>query len=359
MSLHYTGTLLDGTKFDSSRDRNQPFEFQLGTGAVIRGFEMGVPTMKKGETCILTCAPEYAYGANGSPPNIPPNSTLNFELEMLGWKGEDVSPNSTGEIERFILTAGEGQSTPGQGDHVDVHVEGKYNGQVFDERDLKFDLIEAAEFGLCKGVELGVEKMHRQETARFVIKQRYAFGKEGNEKFNIPPGATIEYTVTLKSFTSIGKVWKMDEKDLLNRAQITKDRGVEYVKKERYETALNLFKFCGNFLDKDGTSEEIKKLKLAVALNTALCHQKLSNHAEGKNACNEALELDPENVKALYRRGQFFFQLWDLDEAEQDFNQVSAIVAKCQFNGVLSLFLIRSIYWRTPKGVYVTRRSCS
>lgn len=324
MSLHYTGTLLDGTKFDSSRDRNQPFEFQLGTGAVIRGFEMGIPTMKKGEKCVLTCGPEYAYGANGSPPNIPPNASLNFELEMLGWKGEDISPDSSRGIERFILTAGEGQSTPGEGDHVELHVVGVHEGRVFDERDVQFDLIEAGEFELCRGVQLAVEKMHRMETARLVIKPKFAYGVVGHEKYGIPANATIEYTVTLKAYTSIGKVWKMDEKDLLARAQITKDRAVEYVKKEKYQTALDLFVFCLNFLDKDGTSDEVKKLKLAVALNTALCHQKLNQHTEGKNACNVALELDPENQKALYRRGLFQFNMWDLDEAEADFNKVSA-----------------------------------
>lgn len=289
---------------------------------------MGIPTMKKGEKCVLTCGPEYAYGANGSPPNIPPNASLNFELEMLGWKGEDLSPDSSKGIERFILVAGEGQSTPSPGDNVELHVLGTYEGRVFDERDLQFDLIEAAEFELCKGVEVAVEKMHRQEKARLVIKPRFAYGAEGHEKYGIPEGATIEYTVTLKAFTSIGKVWKMDEKDLLKRAQITKDKGVEYVKKERYQTALNLFTFCGQFLDKEDASDEIKKLKLAVALNTALCHQKLKNHAEGKNACNSALELDPDNQKALYRRGVFLFSLWDLDEAEADFGKVSGIV--CQ-----------------------------
>lgn len=288
---------------------------------------MGIPTMKKGEKCVLTCGPEYAYGANGSPPNIPPNASLNFELEMLGWKGEDVSPNSSGEIERFILIGGEGQSTPGPGDNVDLHVVGKFDGKVFDERDLQFALIEAAEFDLCKGVELAVEKMHRNETCRLVIKPRYAYGVDGCEKYGIPPGATIEYTVTMKTFTSIGKVWKMDEKDLLSRAQITKDRGVEYIKKEKYQTALNLFTFCGQFLDKDGATEEIRTLKLAVALNTALCHQKLKNHAEGKNVCTAALELDPDNQKALYRRGLFLFALWDLDEAEADFTKVS--VSSC------------------------------
>lgn len=84
VALHYTGTLTDGTKFDSSLDRNEPFEFELGKGVVVKAFDLGIASMKKGEKSILTCAPEYAYGASGSPPNIPPNATLLFEVTQYG-----------------------------------------------------------------------------------------------------------------------------------------------------------------------------------------------------------------------------------------------------------------------------------
>lgn len=83
VSLHYTGTLLDGTKFDSSLDRNEPFEFEIGKGMVIRAFDIGIASMKNGEKAILTCAPEYAYGSHGSPPNIPANATLIFEVSFF------------------------------------------------------------------------------------------------------------------------------------------------------------------------------------------------------------------------------------------------------------------------------------
>jgi len=82
VTVHYTGTLLDGTKFDSSRDRDSPFEFDLGKGSVIKAWDIGVATMKKGEQAILTCAPNYAYGEGGSPPAIPPNATLKFDVSL-------------------------------------------------------------------------------------------------------------------------------------------------------------------------------------------------------------------------------------------------------------------------------------
>jgi peptidylprolyl isomerase len=109
VQVHYTGTLLDGSKFDSSRDRSGNFEFTIGEGQVrdtnallsfpapisgppsfahgqvIRGWDLGVATMHKGECATLYCRSDYAYGPGGSPPKIPANATLKFEVELLSW----------------------------------------------------------------------------------------------------------------------------------------------------------------------------------------------------------------------------------------------------------------------------------
>lgn len=81
--VNYAGTLLDGTKFDSSIDRNQPFPYTLGQNKVIKGWELGLLGMKAGEKRKLTIPPELAYGPNGRPPVIPGNATLVFEIDML------------------------------------------------------------------------------------------------------------------------------------------------------------------------------------------------------------------------------------------------------------------------------------
>lgn len=86
VSVHYTGTLLDGSKFDSSLDRGSPFAFALGGGQVIKGWDQGVAGMKVGGKRKLTIPPELGYGERGFPPVIPPSSTLVFEIELLGVK---------------------------------------------------------------------------------------------------------------------------------------------------------------------------------------------------------------------------------------------------------------------------------
>lgn len=86
VSVHYVGTLLNGQKFDSSRDRNVPLDFAIGSPNIIKGLNEGVPMMKIGGICKLIVPPDLAYGDKGHPAGIPPKATLVFEIELLGVK---------------------------------------------------------------------------------------------------------------------------------------------------------------------------------------------------------------------------------------------------------------------------------
>ncbi|HEY2004648.1 MAG TPA: FKBP-type peptidyl-prolyl cis-trans isomerase [Candidatus Saccharimonadia bacterium] len=86
VTVNYVGTLTNGTKFDSSYDRNQPFSFTLGQGQVIKGWDQGVAGMKVGGKRKLVIPPDLGYGAQGAGSSIPPNATLVFEVELLDVK---------------------------------------------------------------------------------------------------------------------------------------------------------------------------------------------------------------------------------------------------------------------------------
>ena len=83
VTVHYTGTLEDGTVFDSSRTRGEPFSFTLGIGQVIKGWDEGVAQLSVGQRALLVCSPDYAYGDRGYPGIIPPASVLTFDVELL------------------------------------------------------------------------------------------------------------------------------------------------------------------------------------------------------------------------------------------------------------------------------------
>ena len=86
ITAHYHGTLADGSVFDSSVQRNEPFQCKIGVGQVIKGWDEGFTQMSKGAKATLICPPDYAYGPNGYPPVIPPNATLTFEVELIDFK---------------------------------------------------------------------------------------------------------------------------------------------------------------------------------------------------------------------------------------------------------------------------------
>ena len=83
VTVHYTGTLEDGTKFDSSLDRGQPYTFRIGTGVVVKGWDEGIMTMKAGGKRRLFIPAKLGYGAAGNPPRIPPNAPLIFEVQLI------------------------------------------------------------------------------------------------------------------------------------------------------------------------------------------------------------------------------------------------------------------------------------
>jgi peptidylprolyl isomerase len=139
---HYTGRLLNGTIFDSSVQRNAPFKFTLGTGSVIKLWDMGFATMKKGEKGFLQGTASYCYGASGSPPTIPPNATLRFEVELIsfGPKAREIYElSATEKLEEAAKRKDAGNSAFTSGDVRTARDEWDYGSRCIDSELLGLD----------------------------------------------------------------------------------------------------------------------------------------------------------------------------------------------------------------------------
>lgn len=325
--VHYVGTLLDGTQFDSSRDRGEKFSFELGKGQVIKAWDIGVATMRIGEICQLICKPEYAYGSAGSPPKIPPSATLVFQVELFDFHGEDITEDEDGGIVRRIITKGEGYSKPNEGASVEVHVEGTHEGRVFDDRDLTFEVGDGEGLDLPVGVEKALQAMEQGEESLFIVKPKYGFGNVGKPKFNIPSGATLQYKIRLTKFEKAKESWEMNTGEKLEQSVIIKEKGTQYFKVGKYKQAVVQYKRIVSWLEHESNlvgedEEKAKALRLAAHLNLAMCYLKLQEPSPALENCDKALELDANNEKALFRRGEALFVMKEFDLAREDFQRV-------------------------------------
>lgn len=328
--VHYVGTLLDGTQFDSSRDREEKFSFELGKGQVIKAWDIGVATMKVGEWCQLICKPEYAYGSAGSPPKIPPNATLVFEVELFDFHGEDITEEENGGIIRRIITRGQGYSKPNEGASVEVTLEGTCDGRVFDQRELKFEVGDGEGLGLPIGVEKAIMAMEQGEEALFTMKPKYGFGNAGNAQYNIPGGATLQYKINLAAFEKAKESWEMNTTEKIEQSGIVKEKGTQYFKDGKYKQASVQYKRIVSWLEHESglSAEDEKKtkvLQLAAHLNLAMCFLKMQEPNQALENCDKALEMDAANEKALFRRGEALFSMKEFHRARDDFQRVTQL----------------------------------
>lgn len=208
VSVHYTGTLMDGKKFDSSRDRGQPIKFKLGEGRVIKGWEEGIAMLKVGDKALFTIPPSIGYGDRDMGV-IPPNSTLQFEVELMevvegpkpfDVKGKDTLTTASGL--RYIVVEKSKDASAAKaeaGKTVSVHYTGMLlSGKVFDssvERGTPFQFM-LGQGQVIKGWDEGISLMQVGDKMRLIIPSELGYGANGAGGV-IPPNATLIFDVEL------------------------------------------------------------------------------------------------------------------------------------------------------------------
>lgn len=327
--VHYDGQLLDGTKFDSSRDRGEKFSFKVGEGSVIKGWDQGIPTMKRGELSRFIIKSEYGYGANGSPPTIPPNATLVFDVELFEFNGEDLSEKSDKSVIRRVIKQGQGWAMPNEGSRCVIDLRGETKDNVvFDEReDVEFELGEGDKVNLPEGLEAALYKFKLGERSILSIKSSQLWGGQGFKKFNLEPNTEVSYEVTMKTFEKVQESWQYNSLEKLKHSELWKNKGNALLAEQKYSLAVKKYQKIIEVLkdevyDLEEHQTQSNKLQLAANLNLAASFLKMKEYRQAVETCEKVLELDSKNEKGLFRKGQGQLGLGFEKEAIATFTQV-------------------------------------
>lgn len=276
VQVHYTGTLRDdGEKFDSSRDRAEKFSFKIGQGSVIRGWDEGVATFRKGERSILRCSAEYGYGTRGSPPRIPGGAELDFDIELFSWD-EATGDEPPRRVKR------DPDMIPGDSDSDDSDDSNdSWDYMDYDDRDFLPQETEA-----CP-----------EEKRAYVFEDRL----ERAEELRVEANALMEKQDYKPARLTYRRAYYHVDFDELQTFDM-QDKHLKMIDDAKLPILLNLaqatLKIAAQYAETDGKQKSKERSAKSVMVY-----------------CNAALKIAPDHAKALYRKGLAYEQLSDFEDA--------------------------------------------
>ena len=212
-----------------------------------------------------------------------------------------------------------------------VSLIGRNGDQVFDEREISFNLGVGCEHNIPEGVEMALLKFKKQERSLLHLSPSYGFGAKGCDQLGIPANAQLSYEVELKSFEKAKETWSMDADEKLEQAKLCKDKGTNHFKTGKYSLALKQYAKIVSLLEFEKSLKEESKilereqLLLAAHLNQAMCCLKNNDFTTTRDHCTKALEMDSKNEKGLFRLGQALLGLNEPEEAKKKFESIVAV----------------------------------
>lgn len=338
VTVRFVAKLEDGTVIATTPDEGA--EFNVKDGYFCPAISKAVKTMKKGEKVLLTVQPQYGFGQGGSEakPNhgaVPPNTTLSIEMELVSWKSVETVTDDK-KVVKKVLKAGEGYEKPNDGTVAKIRYTAKlHDGTVFEKEgfgDSGLYEFTTDEEQVILGLDKAVASMHKGEVALVTIPPEYGFGETETKRglAIVPPNSTLTYEVELVEFKKEKESWDMETPEKIEAAGKKKEDGNSLYKAGKYERASKKYEKAIKYIEYDSSfSDEQKKqaktVKVSCYLNNAACKLKLKDFKEAAKLCTKVLELESQNVKALYRRAQAYIETADLELAEQDIKKALEI----------------------------------
>lgn len=329
--VKYQVMLHDGTIVSETTEEGT--ELYIKDGHLIPALPRVIKTMTVGEKANLSVQPEYGFGDVGmlgadGLPVVLPNTALSIDLELLSYKPvTDVTGDS--RVVKKVIKEGDSNVVADDGASVTVRYIGKLeDGTVFEKRG--FDGLAPLEFitdeeQVISGLDRAISTMKKGERAIVTISHEYGFGniEVTRDLAKVPPFSDLLYEVEMLDFVKEKAPWEMTSQERIEAAGKNKEEGNALFKREKYERAGRKYDKASDYVSEEGSFNDeeqkvVKSLRVTCWLNGAACSLKLNDFNEAIKLCSKVLDVEFNNIKALYRRAQAFLENADLDLAAFD-----------------------------------------